>query len=84
MLDLYTKIANGLYRIYIDKTGVERKEARLLCLMMAQISLIYHTGSEYDRESARLYFKSDDFLKHCEVLTLDEVITGRLLTFVKG
>ena len=48
--------------------------------MMAQLSQIFHEGKDYDKESARLYFESNDFLKHAEVLALDDIVVKAILT----
>ena len=68
-------------RIHLEVEPI-RKKAKLLLLMMAQIAEFLHsnTTTEYDRKSALLYFNSDDFMKHCSLLKLDDDILRYIFT----
>lgn len=77
----YGDIAMGLYDISAKRMRKDSAEGKLLTHMMAQLgSMVYEADNEYDMESARLYFESEDFIKHCEVLGLDDVVTKLILT----
>lgn len=82
MISYWDTITEGLYKITCSRYNVEYAEARLLLRMMTKIAEMLHASdtSDYHRESARLYFKSHDFLKHCEVLSLDDEVVYMLLT----
>lgn len=76
----YTVIADGLYSIYVLRMGIRSGSARLICYMMAQIAELLHEGTDHEKGSARLYFDSNTFLKHCEVLAVNDDTAKIILT----
>jgi hypothetical protein len=82
MTSYWDSVAEGLYKITCSRYHVEYAHARLLIRMMTKIAELLHAfdTSDYNRESAELYFKSQDFLKHCEVLSLDDEVVYTILT----
>ncbi len=82
MTSYWDTVTEGLYKITCSRYHVEYATAKLLLRMMTKIAEIYHAKdtSDYNRESARLYFESQDFLKHCEVLSLDDEVVYTILT----
>lgn len=77
---IYDRIAKGLYNIHLERVHNPSGEAKVLILMMTEISRFFHSGSDFDKESAKLYFDSDDFLYHCQMLALSSKHVKELLT----
>ncbi len=82
MSTYWDTIAEGLYKITCSRYHIEYGHALLLIRMMCKIAEIMHDKetSDYNKESARLYFISDDFLEHCQVLNLDDSVVNTILT----
>lgn len=82
MTSYWDSVAEGLYNITCSRYHEEHASAKLLIRMMTQIAELLHANetSDYNKESARLYFISQDFLKHCEVLSLDDEVVYTILT----
>ncbi len=76
----YTAIANGLFSIASARLGEKKGSVKVICYMMAQIAEFLHGDNVYDRDSARLYFESDEFYKHCAVLAINDTTAHHILT----